>query len=355
MRVLLAGWFAGRSVGSGQYTDRLLAALRAGAAPGDRFELLRPGHGRSIAAKLAFEQVELPRAARGADLAHVPYWAPPWTCPVPRVVTVHDLIPLILPEYRARAGVRAYTALVARATGRADALIADSSHTAADIARLGLADPARIRVIPLGVEARFRPQAAAEWPEGLPADLPPRFGLYLGGFDRRKNLALLFAAWRRVHAATGIPLLVAGRPPAPGDPLHPEPLDLARAAGLPPEGLRLLGFVDEAAKPALLARAAVFAFPSRYEGFGLPPLEAMASGVPVVVAEASCLPELVGAAALRAGPEELEAWVEALRACLEDAALAERLHTAGPRRAAAYTWAATAEATRALYAELGAG
>lgn len=351
MHIAMSGWFAGRSVGSGQYTDHLVAALRASAPAGERLDLVESPD-RSTRAKLAFEQWGFPRAARSADLAHVPYWAPPLHPSVPTIVTVHDLIPLVLPEYRARRAVRAYTALVARATRSAAAILADSEHTAADIRAWLEVEPGRVVVVALGVDGWAGPLLPTPSRAGPSPNLPLRYGLYLGGFDLRKNLQVLLAAWRDVYRATGVPLVIAGRPPDAGDPLFPHPAEIARRVALPAEALRLIGFVEEADKPALLAGAAVFAFPSRYEGFGLPPLEAMACGTPVVAAEATSLPEVVGDAGILVHPDDTAGWGDAIRAVLEDEALAARLRAAGPRRAAAFTWQATAEGTRAVYRQV---
>jgi glycosyltransferase involved in cell wall biosynthesis len=357
VRVALNAWFAGQPVGTGQYTDHLLASLRT-LAPQDEFEPMTPS-GPEGGGKLRFEQLDFPRAARAADLAHVPYWAPPLVPTVPTVVTVHDLIPLVLPPYRTDWRVRAYTALVARATGRAAAVIADSAHTAADIRRRLDVDERRLHVVPLGVDVPAGsltvPRVAAPGGEPLVVGgqpLPPRYALYFGGFDIRKNVPMLLAAWRRVYAQTGVPLVIAGGLPEPDDPLKPHPAAVARDLGLPEEALRLVGPFPEPEKPALLARADVFAFPSRYEGFGLPPLEAMACGTPVVVADATSLPEVVGDAGLLVGPDDVDGWVAAVCLVLEDEQAARRLVDAGRSRAADFTWQRTAEATRRIYALL---
>lgn len=368
MHVALNGWFCGQPVGSGRYVDALVAALPAhGVTP----IVVRPGR-RGPWRKLAFEQVAFPSAARGADVAHVPYWGPPTMARVPLVVTVHDLIPLLRPDYRRDPLVRAYTALVVRATRRAAMVIADSAHAAGDIvAHLGIPE-ARVRVVPLGVDPAFTlaggasTEVAARY--GLPAGgasadlaarfgLPARYGLYVGGFDRRKDVGGLLVAWRRVWDATGVPLAIAGRLPAPsarhaplGPTRTPDPRAQAVAAGLPEAAVRFLGHIPDGDLPALYRGAAVFAFPSREEGFGLPPLEAMASGTPVVVADAASLPEVVGDAGLRVPVGDPGALAEALIAVLDvDGSLAMRLRAAGLERAAGFTWDATARGTAGVY------
>lgn len=368
MRVVISGWFSGRSVGSGRYTDQLVAALRrgteagaSGTAPGPpsshSFELVVPEGERNHLRKLEFEQITLPRAAAAADVCHVPYWGPPLRVARPLVVTVHDLIPLLLPEYRANWRLRAYISLARRATRRAAAVITDSEYTAQDIATNLEVSRERVHVIPLGVEARFltpfRPRQTRQ-SVGRPLrvgdlELPGRYGLYLGGFDPRKNLVTLFAAWREVFNRTGVPLVVAGDLKHSGKTFAAHPTETARQVGLAPEGVLFVGHVPTEDLPALYRGAAVFAYPSRYEGFGLPPLEAMACTTPVVAADATSLPEVVGEAGLLLPPQDEAAWAEALTNVLEDTTLAERLRRAGPERAARFTWERTAEATLRVY------
>lgn len=343
MDVAMSGWFSGRAVGSGQYTDALVAALRAAAGPDDTVALIVPGRRGSNLGKVAFEQIVFPRMAREADVAHVPYWAPPLWPAVPTVVTVHDLAPLLLPAYRRSVAARLYAAIAARATERAAAVLADSESTAADVRdHLGV-PAASIHVVPLGVRAAF----TASGPP-MPG-LPPRYGLYVGGFDPRKNVACLLEAWVGVHAATGVPLVVAGALPADGDRFLTDPREAARRVGLPPDALLMVGAVAQEDLPALYRGAAVFAYPSRFEGFGLPPLEAMACGTPVVASSATSLPEVVGDAGRLVSPDDPAAWSEAIREVLEDPVAATALREAGLRRAAAFPWSETARRTAEVY------
>jgi glycosyltransferase involved in cell wall biosynthesis len=283
-------------------------------------------------------------------IAHVPYWAPPLRSDVPVVVTVHDLIPLVLSSYRRKASGRAYTRLVARATKNAAAVLADSEATARDIREhLGIPNE-RIHVVHLGVHDSFRPADEAEVTAlRQRLELPTRYGLYLGGYELRKNLLTLLRAWRMVYAKTGAKLVLGGRLPDGSHATFPDPRAIARAEGLPAQALVETGFVADEDLATLYSGASVFAFPSIYEGFGLPPLEAMACGAPAVVANATSLPEMVGEAGRLVAPEDPAAWAEAIAEVLEDEALAARMREEGLVQAAGFTWAETARRTRGVY------
>jgi alpha-1,3-rhamnosyl/mannosyltransferase len=177
-------------------------------------------------------------------------------------------------------------------------------------------------------------------------DLPARYILSLASNKPHKNLVSLIEAFAELGAGTHAPipaLVIAGH----WDPRYPEARTASERLGLS-DAVRFIPDMPEADLPALYSGAEIFAFPSRYEGFGLPPLEALACGAPVLCCDTSSLPEVVGAAALRVAPT-VAALAEGLARLLADDTLRAELHAAGPRRAALFSWQSTAEATLAVY------
>lgn len=303
------------------------------------------------AGKVAWEQALWPWRVRGA-VGHIPYLAPPLLAPQ-AVVTVHDLIPLAMPAYGAGRGQALYFRLVRAGLRRTRILIADSEWTRRDLARLVGVPSDRVHVIPLGVDERFFPSdAAAQAVARQRLGLPDRFGLFLSTRDKRKNLGVVLAAWPEVWRTCRLPLVIAGRAPREGSRVY---VDWFRDLGPNAESwLHIFGPVAERDKPDLYRAADVFVFPSRYEGFGLDPLEAMASGVPVVAANTTSLPEVVGDAGRLLPPDDSAAWSEAVSAIASDPGLAAELEERGLARAATFTWARTAERTHAVYRQAAA-
>lgn len=309
-------------------------------------------------AKLYLEQVGLPRAAQraGVDLLHYPYFAAPLRSPVPTIVTVHDLIPVLLPEYRQSWAVRTYMSLVSLASRRAAMLITDSEASRSDLLQvLGVA-PDRVVVIPLAPSAVYRP---VDNPERI-ATVRQRYSLrgdyviYLGSFERRKNVPTLLRAFARARQEPGFTarLALAGRVAPPG-PLFPDVRQLARELGLE-DAISWLGPIPDEDANALYNGALAFVFPSRYEGFGLPPLEAMAAGAPVICAHASSLPEVVGDAALTFDPDDVAGLATLLVRIAADSTLRQKLRADGRARAASFTWERTARETAQVYREVAA-
>jgi glycosyltransferase involved in cell wall biosynthesis len=390
MRIAISGMFWSQpTVGSGQYLHGMLGEL-ARVAPQHEYVLLLPAYqadegrttkdegssfrssfvrrpssvvvptpfdGRSKNfAKLWFEQIGVPLAAArlGAELLHVPYFAPPLRAAMPVVATVLDIIPLLLPEYRGGSAVRAYMRLVARAARRAAHVIAISDDSRRDIIRqLGCA-PDRVSTIPLAAGPQYHPidpsQAAAQVAERYGLRAP--FVYYVGGLDARKNVTTLVRAWQRLRQSGGplATLAIAGRALGADTRLFPDIDALIAELGMAGSIRRL--DVPREDNPLLYNAATAFAYPSRYEGFGMPPLEAMACGTPTVVAAASSLPEVVGDAALLAPPYDVHAWASALWRLLGDAALRDDLRARGFARAAQFSYERVARATLDVYARV---
>jgi glycosyltransferase involved in cell wall biosynthesis len=356
IRVAVSGWFWDRpATGSGQYTRRLVEEL---AAPGSGVEavVVRPGTRRSNLSKVWFEQVTFPQSCRrtGARVAHVPYWAPPLRPAVPTVVTIHDLIPLLLPDYRGGPLVRLYTGLASAASSRAALILTDSTASREDVVdRLAVAE-SKVRTVYLAAGPEYSPAAGPDDPAVRQRyRLPERYLLYLGGFDVRKNVSTLLAAYARAVRDLGnaCPLVVCGRLPAKDSSFEPDPRRVAGELGLGGASIHFTGFVEEKDKPALYRGAAALVFPSRYEGFGLPPLEAMACGTPVVSSCAASLPEIVGEGGLLVKPDDVAGIAQALVRLARDGAYRAELSRRALEQAGRFSWRSTARQTIEAYQE----
>ena len=361
MRVGINALFLGLpGTGSGQYTSHLLEAL-AKVEPANEYLLFGPApapptsntqYPISNLAKLWFEQMAFPLACRraGIDLAHVPYFASPFFPTAPIVVTVHDLIPLILPAYRGSLLVRLYTRLVAAAARKAEAVITVSQASARDLVRHLRIPPERVHVTYEAAGEAFQPveneaQLAAV---GQKYALPKRYLLYLGGFDQRKNVSTVLRGFTLLVNKQQTQLVIAGKLPERDTPLFPDPRLLVRELGLE-ERVIFTGWVSEEDKSGLLSGAMVFLFPSLYEGFGLPALEAMACGTPVIASNRSSLPEVVGEGGILVEPTDVESLAEAMEALLTDDALRAELRQQALVQAAKFSWEKTALGTLAVY------
>ena len=374
MRIAINTWFWNSpTTGSGQYIRLLVEHLHA-IAPELEITLVFPA-GRGFHAsrfppdasrltfpisrftKLWFEQIAFPRACThlGADVAHVPYWASPLAPSVPTVVTIHDLIPLLLREYRGGPLVRLYTALVSTSAQSSALVLTDSGASRRDILRHLALPPERVRAIPLAADERYTPSPAPGDTETRARyNLPERYTLYLGGFDVRKNLETALSTYRWAGPAIGdeCPLVVAGRLPERDTPFAPDPRRLAQEQGIDERFVRFTGFVDEADKPALYRGATAFIFPSQYEGFGLPVLEALACGAPVVGSDVSSIPQVVGDAGVLLPPDDAEGMAGALIQLATDDDFRAELSRCALAQAARFSWQRTAQETLAAYRDV---
>lgn len=356
-----------RRAGAGVYTYHLTRALAEALPDGDAL-LVFDRHGafadlacgtrvavRAVALtgrvrRALWEQSALPLALRQArvDVFHSPHH----TMPVARlgwrtVVTVHDVTFRLLPRRYTparRLYMHAATALAARL---ADAVIVPTRAVAADFLRLYGGPPGRVFVVPEAAPPGMRPIKDRTLLDEARRRLrlPERFVLSVGTLEPGKNRATLLRAvvqlrrWGLPHA-----LVIAGQR-GWGD---TTPERLAAVLGVS-DRVRYLGYVAEADLPLLYNLAEAFVFPSWREGFGLPPLEAMACGTPVVASDRPAMPEVLGDAALYAPPEDARSIAAALTRVLTDAALREELRHRGLAQAARYSWARTARETLAVY------
>lgn len=352
--------------GTGRYSREIAAALARTAGPQDTLVGTVAWHRDVDAARIAGvhgpHRLPLPRRAlvaawehgRGprvrADvvLAPTPLW--PGRSRPPSVVVVHDAVPWTHPETLTPRGASWHRRVVASAARSAALLVVPTSAVADELARhVPLRD---VLVVGEGVSADLSLPADAS-ARAARLSLPDRFLLTVATLEPRKGLDVLLQALAQ-PSAPDLPLLCAGQPGWGGQ----DPRALAAAAGLPPDRVRLLGRVDDADLAVLLDRATAVVVPSRAEGFGLPVLEAMAAGTPVVTSDAPALVE-VGSGATRVSrlvPAELAA---ALRDVVSRPEVRERMARAGRARAGAYTWDGAAErlwtAVRAVHGSRPAG
>lgn len=264
------------------------------------------------------------------------------------VITVHDLSVFRYPETHPVERIRAFEAEFEYSLARASHIITDTETVRQELIENFGVDGGRLTAIHLGVDRHFHPFAAqADRATFSLFGLSPKgYALCVSTLEPRKKIAELLDAWRRLPAdlKQQYPLVLAGGAGWRNDDLHTK-IKQGQAEGW----LRYLGFVEEALLPALYARAALFLYPSIYEGFGLPPLEAMASGTPVIVASRSCLPEVCGDAAAYVDPDDPDDMLAGIIRGLTDEAWRGDASRRGLERAKAFTWGRCIEATAEIY------
>lgn len=377
MHLAINGYFWNRpNTGSGQYTRQLVYHLNRMVSdleitliypqtddtsepekvpPGIRVQTAptRPGH----LGKVYFEQHLFPRACRevGATIAHVPYLGSPLQSPVPLVVTIHDLTTLLVREYRRGLRSRLYNALVSASAREAGHIITDSLASKGDVISRLKVPEGRVTAIYLAAGTEYKPDNEFLLDMAIlkKYDLPDSYILYLGGYELHKNVTTLLSAYSYVAQALGedYPLVLAGRRPAGPSAHYPDYDGHLERLGLS-DRVQWVGYIDEQDKPAIYRGATTFVFVSRREGFGLPPLEAMACGVPVVASNGGSLPEVVGEAAFTIDPDDARQIGGSIIATIIQEELAAEMKQKGLAQAATFSWEKTATETLLVYDRL---
>jgi alpha-1,3-rhamnosyl/mannosyltransferase len=291
------------------------------------------------------EQLRLPREIRRLNpgVTHFPHAIMPFAVRHPIVMNIQDIIPIRLPQYF---GVRQrilYRVSLALALRSADLVICLSRATLSDLESVFRVDTSRFFVVPAAVDDSFRPCTGDELKRARAAhQLPDEYLLYVGSNKPHKNLPALIDAYARVPKAP--PLVLAGKE----DARYPQMRQRVEALGLT-DRVRFLGAFEENDLPALYGGARAFVFPSVYEGFGFPPLEAMACGAPAACSNIRSLRETTADAALLFDPKDPASIAEAIERLITDAGLRSDLRERGLRRAAEYSWDRAARQTLDIY------
>lgn len=371
MKIVYNGLFLTRpNTGMGQYTAHLFEELPkalpkaehiaiapgrvATAPPGLAVEVLKParyGVGEGLALD-RWESHDLPQRAvdLGADLLLTPYPTPPPDVDIPVVMTVHDMIPWQIPAYRRSLRSRLKLRRIFEGIRQAEQILTVSKFARDSIVNLAAVDPKQISVVYDGVgdQYRHRPSPAAVAKVRRKLKLQRPYVLYLGGYDYRKNVRRLIEAFAQSGLGATHDLALAGAVTAPPGSLYDDYRqlpELLKTAGIAAQTKRL-GFIDEADKPALLAGAVAFVFPSVAEGFGIPILEALGLGVPVAAGKIPSTRELFPGAVTLFDPADPSDLAAVLKRTVNSTSKARTAK--GKALAKRYTWSAAAKRAAAV-------
>jgi len=372
--------FSSPAAGVRRYVSGLVPALMA---LGESIELVALGGSRDALpaglsdvgepwhppTNLGWSVVGLPAAAAraGVDIIHAPAYTAPLWASVPTVLTIHDVSYERHPEwypYRRDVLRRAFYRRSARAAAH---VLTDSEFSAGEIAAAYRIPRERITVAPLGVSTSFAPSDllkvrlkadttnelepdTTNEPGRLPAGVTRPFLLHVGDLHERRNLPVVVRALLEAQAVPGmspLSLVLAGVDRGVGDSLSA----LART-GHAPAAMVCLGTVSDDQLLALYQEATALVYPSRYEGFGLPVLEAMACGTPVIASRAASMPEVLGEAGVLLDPDDTSGWAQAIANVVRDEGLRARMREAGIARSREFTWARTARLTLDVYRQV---
>jgi glycosyltransferase involved in cell wall biosynthesis len=341
----------GAKTGIGQCAEKTLAAMGSIKHSYDLFPI---NWGRDLRMRmdrrLRWQQIEVPLRARQfkADLLHVPGFDAPIVKPCPVILTVHDLIGMLFPNNLPPISRFYWSKWLPYTIRFADIVIADSLATQRDLVQLIKFPSEKIRVVPLGVDDQFAPPAQERIAECRKRySLPDDFILYLGTLEPRKGIDTLIEALHLLKDHISHSLVIVGKKGWYYDRIQAQITRL----GLK-NRVYELGYIADEDLPCMYGAASTFVFPSRYEGFGLPIIEAMACGTPVITTNISSLPEVAGDSTLLVSPDHPGELRDAVYRVLNDLILANELRVRGISRAKLFTWQKTAQMTLSIYEEV---
>ena len=304
---------------------------------------------RTPGSRLIWEQLLFPNLVRdsGIDLLHSMHYTRPISLPCKSVVTFHDMTFFLSPELHTWARRIYFPKIMKTSARRADQLIAVSNSTRNDLIKILNVDPHRVSTTQLGVTPGYMPIDDDVEKQRIikKYGLPEKFILYVGLVEPRKNLQILIQAYKRLREDDSkYVLILVGR----FGWMHEEVVNQVRELNLE-DAVRFLGYVPQQDLPLIYNLASLFVYPTLYEGFGLPVLEAMACGVPVITSNISSLPEIVGEAGLLTPVNDLETLYQTMVRALTDKSLRQDLISKGIKRAAEFSWSKTALLTLQVY------
>ena len=314
---------------------------------GARAKVVRPGLPTRVH-RIVWEQTLFPLLVRRyrLDVLHSPHYTTPVVASCARVVTFHDMTFFLHPEAHLLYKTVFFRAMIPVSARRADAVIAISQNTRKDILRLFPINPAKVFTIPYGIASMFHPRLKDDQRQVLGKyGLPAEFVLYVGNLEPRKNLPMLLCAFAKL-VQRGLPhtLVLVGSRGWMDDEIFATLRDLNLG-----QRVLLPGFIPQVDLPALYSAASVFVYVSRYEGFGLPVLEAMACGAPVITSNVASMPEIAGTASILIDPSSEAELADAMLQVLTDNELRLRLSHEGVNRSRSFSWERAAQETIAVY------
>lgn len=342
----------GQPTGFGFYVSNLISTLRKNQSEHE-FILIRPETQKDFSTPQRFwwDQFTLPRKARseGADLLHQPCFSAPFFFKGPVVITIHDIISILFPENIPFASRMFYSKWMPYSYRKAREIITISDSTKRDIQKVLKIPAQKISVIPLAVDQKFNTNVSQDKVKKVKQkySLPDDYLLHLGTIEPRKNLEFLIDVFHEAlkdDKNKNLHLVITGKKGWYYEGLFEkvERLNLK-------EKVIFTGYLEEEDKPALYKGARIFTFPSLYEGFGLPPLEAMATGAPVISSNTSSMPEVIGDAGILISPKDKNAWVKAITRVNSNDALRKEMAEKNKAQVNKFSWDLTAKRTIEVY------